>query len=286
MQITNNLNLPQPLYDAIEAAYLSYDPGESDITCSQLPSPPQMVELQRRHREDIVVDVSKLIYAFLGTVMHHALEVFGQGGVRIVERRFYQDVLGWKVGGQVDLIENGVLDDYKLMSVWEAIFGLKKEKVIQLNILRWLAERNGVPVTKIRIVGLFRDWTKSKSYESDYPSEQGMAEEVEMWSLSDTLDYVHDRVHLHQNARAGHWDDCTEEERWAKPSKWAVMKKGQKRAMKLHDTEQKAVDYLTANVGKGVLSIVHRPGENTRCEHWCDVKDFCIQYREMNNDEP
>ena len=70
--------------------------------------------------------------------------------------------------------------------------------------------------------------------------------------------------------------ECTAEERWAKPDTYAVMKKGRKSALRLLPTEEKAKEYI----GDQNLSIEFRKGVSTRCEGYCEVSQFCKQYRE------
>jgi hypothetical protein len=63
---------------------------------------------------------------------------------------------------------------------------------------------------------------------------------------------------------------------WERPSKFAVMKKGQKKAVKLCDTEWNAEEYIGDNKG---LYIELRPGERTRCKSYCIVQNHCPQYK-------
>jgi len=55
VNLTNLHNLPRPLVDAWYRQHEAYHDGrgESDITVTQLIDPPQKVELERRHAEEI-----------------------------------------------------------------------------------------------------------------------------------------------------------------------------------------------------------------------------------------
>jgi len=68
---------------------------------------------------------------------------------------------------------------------------------------------------------------------------------------------------------------CSDEEQWAKPTVYAVMKEGRKSALKLCSSEEEARTLLDE---KGTYLQV-RPGEKTRCESYCQVRDFCEQYQ-------
>jgi hypothetical protein len=66
---------------------------------------------------------------------------------------------------------------------------------------------------------------------------------------------------------------CSDEDIWAKPSKWAVMQRGRKTAVKLYDTEADASASLASN-----QYVEYRPGIATRCESYCPVAQFCDQW--------
>jgi len=102
---------------------------------------------------------------------------------------------------------------------------------------------------------------------------------------------MEERVRVHRHARAGEGIiHCSDEERWSKPDKWAVMKEGRKSALRLLDSRLDAQRWCVTNdhvhlweKGKNIpfkkgISIVHRPGEDTRCEHYCAVSSVCPQY--------
>jgi hypothetical protein len=67
---------------------------------------------------------------------------------------------------------------------------------------------------------------------------------------------------------------------WEKPAFWAVRKIGNKRATTVLDTEDKALAKIE-ELGKG-YEIEFRPGERTRCANFCQVRDFCSQWKEYN----
>ena len=77
--------------------------------------------------------------------------------------------------------------------------------------------------------------------------------------------------------------ECTEKERWAKPDTYAVMKKGRKSALRLLPTEEKAKQFMKDYKVSKDLSIDFRKGVSTRCEGYCEVSQFCKQYKESVN---
>jgi hypothetical protein len=68
---------------------------------------------------------------------------------------------------------------------------------------------------------------------------------------------------------------------WEKPTSWAVRKVGNVRAKHICYTEEDAEEKAQA-AGKGHVIEV-RPGERTRCAQYCQVKDFCGQWKDYNS---
>jgi hypothetical protein len=74
---------------------------------------------------------------------------------------------------------------------------------------------------------------------------------------------------------------CLPEERWERPAKFAVMKDGQKRAVRLFDRRQDAE--LLADAKGGGHYVEDRPGECVKCRGYCLCNAFCNFYRENVN---
>lgn len=268
--ITNKHGLPQSIVDAV-----ANDPyvGGGDISVTKLIDAPQIMQLTRQHKDQITVDVSDRVWSLFGQAIHSLLE---RAGLRregmVVEERLYATMLGWQVSGQYDSmdLEAKLISDYKVTTVYKARGSDSWTR--QLNVLRWLAVKNGHEVNKLEVIAIFRDWRKSEAMRSsDYPQSPILSLRVPVWDIQDTEDFVADRVSLHQAAAKGIHIPCSDEERWASPTKFALMKDGNKRAVRLSDTRE----------GLGVptegQSIVERKGEFKRCERYCDVSAFCKQ---------
>lgn len=283
MKITNHLNLPQPIVDAVQND--PYDSGNSDISVTRLIAPPRQVALGITHKDDIVEDCADRLFSLMGQAMHHVLERGGDlEGERIIERRLYADIGGWKLSGQIDIWENGTLDDYKFTSVWETMNGLKEEKIQQLNLLAWLCRKNGIKVNRIRIVAMYRDYSKSKAkFERDYPQHQIGVLESPLWTDAQVEAYAKERIAIHQEAR-NKLPLCSPEDKWERPTKFALMKEGAKRALRLLDSEEEAIEYAetkklaqNGKITKGHY-VERRQGESVRCENYCSVAPFCTQF--------
>ena len=106
-----------------------------------------------------------------------------------------------------------------------------------------------------------------------------------MWSEEEQEHFIRQRILLHQNtATAKELIKCTPKEMWRKEDVFAVMKDGRKSALRLLPTMEKAKQYLKDNnmVENKGCCIVHRLGENVRCNHYCSVNKFCDQFTSDN----
>ena len=290
MKITNKLGLPQVLVDAI--ANDDYDAGDSDTSVTTLLQPPRKVALGKQYKGQLIEDASDRIWALMGQSVHKLLEMAGPAPGRIIEQRFFGEMEGWKVSGQVDLIETdeGVttLSDWKYMSVWEVIHankyegGVKPEKTAQLNMLKWLGAGEGVQIDKLQVVCLFRDWSMTKAQtDHEYPQAHVHRLIPPVWDENKTGDYISQRVLMHQ-AALHDLPLCTEEDRWYSGSVYAVMKTGRKSAIRLMKTQEEA-DQMVADKEKGATHVEFRPGVNKHCDNYCSVSSVCEQYQEIIN---
>lgn len=281
MKLTNKLNLPQPLVKAV--ANDGYSKGDCDISVTSLLKPPQIVQLEKRHEEEIEEDVSDRIWSLVGQSIHGILERAEE--TAIAERRLYVEVDGWRIGGQMDrfVLKEGLLQDYKVTSVYKVRDGIPEDFAKQLNIYAHILRANGEEVKKLEIVAILRDWSKNAvEREEGYPEHQVAVLDVPIIPDDEVLSFMKERVKAHKEAvslPSEQLPPCTKEDRWAKPDVWAIMKGNNKRAAKLCYSEE-AAQVALETAGKG-HDIEYREGVSTRCEKYCPVKKFCSQYKKM-----
>lgn len=289
MKITNHANLPAPLVRAIQMD--PYDSSSVDYSTTTLIKPPRIVALERQHKEELTEDASDRIWALMGQLGHLVLERAGMG--ELVELRFIAERIGKKIGGQVDLWlaeptelkpefrKSGILIDYKFCSQWAAKDGVKPEWEQQMNINALLCRENGVGVKEAQIVAIYRDWSVGEARRNkDYPQHQVQVWVVKLWPQEQQESWVCNRIQMHLDA-AKTLPECTPMERWARPEKWAVMKPGREKALKLHDTRQDAIDHVNNASSNHKLFVEHRPGVQTRCEDYCAVSQWCEQFKQL-----
>ena len=286
MKITNNLGLPDMLQRAVEREY-TYRDKRYSIT--SLLDSNRALMLKRRHNDEIVQDVSECIWLLFGSVTHYALET----GIECKEGEYVEKHLehtfdnGYTLSGIIDHIYD-FIDDYKTTSVWSVIYKSNYEHwklQLQMGAYLWYKE-SGKWIDKGRIIAILKDWNKNDAkFKPDYPKlpvatiefDLGTPEEVEQWILN----------RFNKIIELEKLDDkdlplCTDEERFNKGNKYAVKKKTNKVATKVHDTLESAREHLIELEQKnpGIYTIEERKGEDTKCMHYCSVCEFCPYYLE------
>lgn len=275
IQLTNKLNLPAPLVHAIANDHYSGD-RVSDYSTTGLLKPPRIAALQRQHKENLVEDASDRVWALFGQVVHTIIERAATS--ELVEKRLFMEIAGKTVSGQIDLYQGDTLWDWKTTSIYSGKDGAKAEWIQQGNVNRLLCAENGIKVKRIQYVALYRDWSQmAAARKADYPEKQIEIFNLEVWPLQESREFVEDRIALHEAAKAA-LPLCSDEERWAKPERWALMQKGRKKALKLYGTEELATAAITDEKKQ---RIEYRPGEQTRCLFYCPVSAFCTQFRAL-----
>lgn len=297
MKITNKFNLPEVVVQAMKND--PYYKGDGvDYSASELIAPVQQVVLKHRHWENLEEDAVEGTWKLLGKSVHYILEKAGLKN-SLTEERICMSLLGKKISGQFDFYTaDGILYDLKVTSVWGAIYGSRKEDwTKQLNIYRFLLHTCHFEVKKIRVLCVYRDWSpREQAHDKSGKYPKNAIEEVELplWTLEDTEAFIKAKLTALMIAENDPDDDlqsCTAEERWEKPTTWAVMKTGNKTAMRVFGTdtnpgtEVDAENYIEANNLGGKAIVQMRPGESTRCLNYCAVKNFCRQYLKMTEGE-
>lgn len=278
MNTTNVYDLPDPIVQAIVND--PYNSG-ADISATGMIRPPRMRVLEKRHAQEITSDVSDKLWILLGQAVHNILERGDTPGYR-KEERLFAEVLGWKISGKYDALRivGSKLIDYKVTSVWAFLMGDKPEWTQQLNILAWLLTEYGHSINDLEINAILRDHSKRRVSEDNYPPVPFQKVKIPLWTREKQTAYIQSRVKAHQESEKLPTDQlppCTDDERWAKPDTWAVIKKGNKRAKRVFNSEEEAIK---ANEVLG-LSIEHRRGDQfVRCRSYCDVSKFCNQFKE------
>ncbi len=306
MEITNEHNLPDAVYNALAANH--YVPGDNDFSATGLLNPPQQTELIRRHNDSITIDAMSNLYSVLGSAMHNMLEQHTDSEV-LSEKRLYLtgsvDDTTYKIGGQIDYYHAGVLRDYKVTSVFSYAYGSRfKHWEQQLDIYSTLLKLHKYPVKHQEICMIFRDWSPTKArLDKGYPKTPIISMAFPVKNPGLVLEFIQKRLARHVYARTlsdadlATMSPCSDNDMWRKPTTYALIKKGRTKAMRVMDDKDKLKQWAaerhlvepssspnTVRLNRSFY-IQERPGECTRCVSWCYAKDFCHQYQEIRNKE-
>ena len=284
MIITNKYNLPQVIVDFAKDD--GYSAGKSNISVTTLLNSPRIVQLQKKHWNEIESDVAKRFFMILGTAVHYMMEKNAPKNV-ISEERIHTHFNGWDISGAIDsqqVEEDGViLSDYKTTSAWAAMND-KPDWEQQLNLYAWLVEREKkLPVKKLQIIAVIRDWKQRDVGKEGYPPAPMVVIDIKMWTSEEREAFMSERLNEHAEADTSAMlgsliQKCTPAEQWRTNDTFAVMKKAGVRALRVFDTRDEADKFAaeTSNV------VVARPGYARRCHEYCDVSKFCQQFKEEN----
>lgn len=283
IKITNSTGLPAALVRAV-----TNDPyrKQGHISVTELIKPPRIRQLELRHDAEIEEDVTRRLWLLLGSAVHAVLErAEDRQAAELIEQRMYKTVNGWRVTGKPDLWEAPhSLHDYKFTSVWAVKLGSKPEWEAQLNAYAHLYRLHGFPVESASIIAVYRDWSKPQARrDPSYPQVGAQVVPVRLWGDDLVAMWAKSRVDAHQDAEA--WPDdelplCTAEERWERPTTWAVSKDGAKRALRVLESLEEAEAFVATELSKNPrakLTITERPGLSVRCEDYCSVRPWCNQ---------
>lgn len=273
MKITNDAALPQPFVDAVTPR----KPQPDVLRVTELIGPPLIRQLMLQHWDILADDASERVWSVFGQGVHAVLEAASTDGIHLVEQELVLPISDIEVRGRPDLLatEGQALIDYKVTSVWSVILGDKVDWERQLNVYAHLLRRQGQKVRHLENVCILRDWSRhGPKGNPDYPPRPVHTIHQRVWSDEECQAYIAERVALHK-AEAG---PCTPEERWERPTTYAVMKPGLKKATRVLDTQEAAEAYIAQNLPEAKATVVKRPGASVRCEEYCPVRAVC-QYR-------
>lgn len=289
MKITNHLNLPQPFVSAVESEYV---PTPQQYSVTTVLNPSRYVILSRRHNSEVEQDVADMIWLLFGTAFHSILENSRAEEEQLQEQYLKQDLgmfdkelEGYKLSGKADLLDTktNTMIDYKTTSVYKVMFGDYEDWRKQLLMYAWLFKQQGYEVNKGQIVALMKDHSKSKAkFDRTYPQYPVKVIDFE-FNDQDFVDIEKEIIDKFKELkRCEQLKDnelpmCSMEERWNDGNKYAVKKKGNKRAERVFDTKEQAEEYMKEKEG---YEIEERLGIDRRCEEYCSSCIYCPYWQE------
>ena len=279
MTLTNTLELPEALVNACETAPHNL---EGNVSVTTLKNGVREILLTKRHWKELTDDVSNRIWAIFGTAVHSLLEK--ESPDTFVEESFSLPVGKYKVTGRVDCydMKNHIIYDYKTASTWKYKFNDFSDWRFQGLAYAWLMKKAGFEVHECRFVAMFKDFSPRKArLEKDYPPSPVYVYRfpVDEAGLKEVEEYITSKVKLleeSENIPDEQLPLCTDEERWARGRKFALMKKGRKTAIKLYDSKEEAEKAKTEES----MYVEERVPEDGKCDGYCLCRDFCPYWKQ------
>jgi len=301
MKITNSKGFSQSWVRACEYWLSQYD-SVGSISCTELIDSPRISVLRRRHKDEITVDVSSLMWLLLGQVMHKILEESADPNA-IAEQRILVPYDGWQISMKADHIDpipgkpgEFSVQDYKISGSWAYRHGVSPSQEAQNNLYRFGYSLNGIKCTAGELEMFIKDFSllEKQKQGRDYPDAEVVRLPVVTWTQEKCEAYLSERIALHKHARTCTDDDlpeCTLHERWGEPDRFAVKfvtnGKVAERACNgasRFETRGEADQWIKAKKTGKQYVVEFRPGENKRCERdACWVSRFCSQWNTKLN---
>lgn len=248
MTIQNKYGLPQVLVNLF--GQQEYSRGAATWSVTSLIAPPKIVVMREAYRREIQqeADISDSFWSLMGTNIHRILQDGKEEGA-IVEERVFADIEGHIISGQIDqqkISGNTVrIIDWKFTSVW-SVQRPKPEWEAQLNLYAYLLRKvKGLEIEGVWVCAILKDWKKMDlQRRKEYPPLPIMMMRQPLWSYEQQEAYATKAVKSLVAAQA---------------------------AFDLDEPLQDCSDedrWL-------------RDGTNIRCEHFCDVSQWCQQWKEI-----
>lgn len=280
MKITNKLGLPEPFVQMCSSDYV-YRPQRYSVT-SLLKGIRETI-LERRHETE--QDVADCIWMLFGTAAHNILESQQETESQLKECSVETQIDGITISGRFDLYdaETKTVTDYKTCSVWKVIFGDYTDWRLQTLMYAYMLKQSGFAVEHGEIVAVMRDHSKRDAkYKENYPPypvkritfnfKDEDFTSIERWLVDKVAE-----IKVAESMPDDELPVCTPDQRFNSGDKYAVMKKGRKRALRVLDDYDQANSWMQNNDGD---YIEERKGEDKKCLEYCSVCTFCNYWQE------
>ncbi len=288
MIVTNESNLHNGIFNAINKWMgRSRNPDPDYYRVTELVRPVQQVLLQRRHNDEITVDAMDMLNAFRGSAVHELLSKYD--AMNALQEEFLDvEIGGHRVKGIPDYYDGNdfTLVDFKNCRVWKYVYQDFSDWEEQTNIYDYMLFVYGFKVKKLYVAAMFDDWSPTRAKASkDYPQHRAVVIPLKKWSRKKQRQTILKKIERLEAAKHLKDEDlppCSYDDMWEKPTVYAVMKQERKTSIKNYENDeegaQRHVNELT-DTKKGTFYVEMRPGERTRCEHYCSASEFCYQFK-------
>lgn len=294
MKITNKLNLPKQL---VELVNNNYKPTLHQYSCTTILKPTRQIILERRYNDEIEQDVSDMCWMIFGIAVHSVIEnsqeeegQFKEEKLKVDLGKYWKELEGYYLSGRsdlMDLLEKEIVD-WKTCSAWKVIYKDFEDWRKEMLIYAWMVKDMGFDIDKAKAIAFIKDHNKTKSKtDSQYPKLPIWVEKFKFnqKQFDEIKKFIYNKfieLKKYEDVPDNELPMCSMEERWNDGNKYIVIKKGNKRATKIHETLEKAQKHLD-NLEKdypNVYEIQERLGEDKKCLEYCSCCEFCDYYKE------
>jgi hypothetical protein len=267
----------------------------SDVSVTELLRPVRVTHLYNRYRQLIKKpDLKQVLSSFLGMGIHDQLQRYLKKDDKwLVERRLLSVIDGVRLAGRFDaMYDYKDLYDIKFTKVYKYMKGDFSEWEQQLNMYDYMAWKDGIELSSLKIMMIFADWQLREQWKEDYPSSVITIVPVSQWSRTKQESFIKERILMWKSTQS--LEDtklplCTQDERWADPPLYKVYRvPTHTRASKVFKNKTEAENYLKDKKSKdsnwsNATIKSERSNAWRRCV-WCDVSGWCNQF--VNKLEP
>lgn len=285
MKITNKSNLPTSYYNFAKSNVQKPVDGQIRVTesieglCESI--------LKRRHWDDIEVDCIDLFASIEGTSMHTRLESYGGHGEDTIEDSLILDIGNYKLKGTPDIYNkrSRIITDHKRTTTWKIIYKDYSDWLAQgLRYALLIRENHNIVMSKFEVIATLKDWSMVKAKrDRTYPQKPIVKISFDITDnmINETFLAVKDFMlsfDKEKNLPDCQLSQCSAKQRWAEPDKYAVMKEGRKRAIRVFDNKDDALNKLLELDKKHYIEF--RKGKSKKCKDYCLVSKWCPHHKE------
>ncbi len=286
MKITNKLKLPKQLVELVNS---NYKPTPHQYSCTTILKPTRQIILERRYGNQIEQDVSDMCWMIFGIAVHSVIEnsqedngQFKEEKLKVDLGKYWEELKGYYLSGRSDMIDliKKMIIDWKTCSAWKVIYKDFEDWRKEMLIYAWAVKDMGFDIDKAEAIAFIKDHNKTKSKtDSQYPK---LPIWIEKFKFNKKSFKEIEQFKKYENAPDEELPMCTDEERWKDSTKYAVKKKANKTASKLHDSLEEAEEHLkNLEVNyPNIYEIEVREGTDKKCLEYCSCCEFCPYYKE------
>ncbi len=295
MKITNKLNLPKQLVELVNS---NYKPTPHQYSCTTILKPTRQIILERRYGDQIEQDVSDMCWMIFGIAVHSVIEnsqedngQFKEEKLKVDLGKYWEELKGYYLSGRSDMIDliKKTIIDWKTCSAWKVIYKDFEDWRKEMLIYAWAVKDLGFDIDKAEAIAFIKDHNKTKSKtDSQYPKLPIWVESFKFnkKSFQEIEKFIYNKfmeLKKYENASDDDLPMCTDEERWKEQTQYAVKKKANKKASKIHDTLKQAEEHLKNLEAEypNVYEIEIREGTDKRCLEYCSCCEFCPYYQKL-----